>query len=57
MLHMSRLETTKQHHSDILVIVKRAQKKALRIINFKEERHPSALYTETKILNLTYHLK
>ena len=57
MLRMSRLETTKQHHSDILVIVKRAQKKALRIINFKEERHPSALYTETKILNLTYHLK
>ena len=35
-------------------MVQRAQNKALRIINFKEERHPSApLYTETKILNLT----
>ena len=35
-------------------MVQRVQNKALRIINFKEERHPSApLYTETKILNLT----
>ena len=36
-------------------MVQRAQNKALRIINFKEERHLSAppLYTETKILNLT----
>ena len=43
-----------QSNSDILVMVQRAQNKALRIINFKEERHPSApLYTETKILNLT----
>ena len=43
---------TKQ--SDILFMVQRAQNEALRIINFKEERHPSApLYTETKILNLT----
>ena len=51
MLCMSGLGTNK---SDILVMVQRAQNKALRIINFKEERHPSApLYTETKILNLT----
>ena len=43
-----------QSNSDILVMVQRAQNKALRIINFKEERHRSApLYTETKILNLT----
>ena len=43
-----------QSNSDILVMVQRAQNKSLRIINFKEERHPSAhLYTETKILNLT----
>ena len=43
-----------QSNSDILVMVQRAQNKALRIINFKEERHPSApLFTETKILNLT----
>ena len=35
-------------------MVQRVQSKALRIINFKEERHPSApLYAETKILNLT----
>ena len=35
-------------------MVQRAQNKALRIINFKEERHPSApLSTETKMLNLT----
>ena len=35
-----------QSNSDILVMVQRAQNKALRIINFKEERHPSAsLYT------------
>ena len=35
-------------------MVQRAPNKSLRIINFKEERHPSAhLYTETKILNLT----
>ena len=43
-----------QSNSDILVMVQRAPNKVLRIINFKEERHPSApLYTETKILNLT----
>ena len=43
-----------QSNSDILVLVQRAQNKALRIINFKEERHPSEpLFTETKILNLT----
>ena len=35
-------------------MVQRAQKKALRIIDFKEERHPSEpLFTETKIFNLT----
>ena len=34
-------------------MVQRAQNKALRKINFKEEKHPSApLYTETRILNL-----
>ena len=34
-------------------MVQRAQNKALRVINFKEERHPSApLYTEAKILDL-----
>ena len=43
-----------QSNSDILVMVQRAQNKAFRIINFKEERHPSEpLFTETKILNLT----
>ena len=43
-----------QTNNSILVIVQRAQSKPLRIINFKEERHPSApLYTETKMLNLT----
>ena len=43
-----------QSNSDILVMVQRAQNKALRIINFKEERHPSEpLFTEMKILNLT----
>ena len=43
-----------QSNSDILVMVQRAQNKALRIINFKEERHPSApIYTET-ILILLY---
>ena len=43
-----------QSNSDILVLVQRAQNKALRIINFKEERHPSEpLFTETKIFNLT----
>ena len=43
-----------QRNSDILVMVQRAQNKALRIINFKEERHPSEpLFTETNILNLT----
>ena len=41
-------------NSDILVMVQRAQNKALEIINFKEKRHPSApLYTATKIFNLT----
>ena len=34
-------------------MVQRAQNKALRTINFKEERQPSAPQTETKILNLT----
>ena len=43
-----------QSKSNRLVLVQRAQNKALRIINFKEERHPSEpLFTETKILNLT----
>ena len=43
-----------QSNSDILVLVQRAQNKALRIINFQEERHPSEpLFTKTKILNLT----
>ena len=43
-----------QSNKDILVMVQRAQKKILRITNFKEEIHPSApLYTKTKILNLT----
>ena len=38
----------------MLVFVQRAQNKALKIINFKEERHPSEpLFTETMILNLT----
>ena len=40
----------RQSNSD-LVMVQRAQNKALRIINFKEERHPSKpLFTETNIL-------
>ena len=40
-----------QSNSDILVMVQKAQNKALRIIHFKEERHQSApLYTEKKIL-------
>ena len=44
----------KQSNSEILVLVQRTQKKALRIINFEEESHPSEpLLTETKILNLT----
>ena len=30
-----------QSNSDILVMVQRTQNKSLRIINFKEERHPS----------------
>ena len=35
-------------------MVQRAQNKALRMINFKEERHPSEpLFTEAKVLNLT----
>ena len=35
-------------------MVQKAQNKALRIINFKEEKHPSEpLFTDTKILNLT----
>ena len=48
-----------QSNSDILVMVEGAQNKALKTINFKEERHLSApLYNETKItekkiLNLT----
>ena len=43
-----------QSNSDIRIMVQRAQNKALRTINFKEERLPSSsLYTETKILNLT----
>ena len=43
-----------QSNSDILVMVQGAQNKALRMINFKEERHPSApIYTET-ILILLY---
>ena len=52
---MSGLGIKQQHtSSDILVMVQRAQNKGLRIINFKEERHPIApLYTEIKILNLT----
>ena len=42
-----------QSNSGILVTVQRAQSKALRIINLKEEGHPSEpLFTETKILNL-----
>ena len=40
-----------QSNSDILVMVQRAQNKALRITNFKEGRHPNEpLFTETKIL-------
>ena len=40
-----------QSNSDILVMVQRAQNKALRIINFKEGRHPNeSLFTERKIL-------
>ena len=43
-----------QRNSDILALVQRVQSKVLRIINFKEERHPSEpLFTETKILDLT----
>ena len=39
-------------------MVQRAQNKALRITNFKEERHPSEPpFTETKILNLTNIIK
>ena len=39
-------------------MVQRAQNKALRITNFKEERHPSKPpFTETKILNLTNIIK
>ena len=35
-------------------MVQRAQNKALRIINFKEEKHQSEpLFTDTKIFNLT----
>ena len=42
-----------QSNSDILIMVQKAQNKVLRIINFKEERHPGApLFTETKILIL-----
>ena len=47
-----------QSNSDILVMVQRAQNKALRITNFKEERHPSEPpFTEIKILNLTNIIK
>ena len=43
-----------QSNSDILVMVERAQNKALRIIIFKEEKHPSQpLFTKAKILSLT----
>ena len=43
-----------QNNIGILLMVQRAQKKALNIINFKEERHPSdSRFAETKILNLT----
>ena len=43
-----------QGKSDILFMVQRAHNKALRIRNFKEERHSSEpLLTEAKILNLT----
>ena len=43
-----------QGSSEILVMVERAQNKALRIKNFKEERHPSQpLLIEAKISNLT----
>ena len=34
-----------QSNSDLLVMVQRAQNKALRIINFKEEKHQVYLYT------------
>ena len=35
-------------------MVQRAQNKALRIINFKKEKHPSEpLFTDTKTFNLT----
>ena len=44
-------------NSDILFMIQRAQNKALRIINFSEERHQVLLYTETKILNLIIALK
>ena len=47
-----------QSNSYILLMVQRAQNKALRITNFKEERHPSEPpFTETKILNLTNIIK
>ena len=43
-----------QSNSDILVMVQRTQNKALRIMKFKEERHPNEpLFTETRILNVT----
>ena len=43
-----------ESNSDILVTVQRAQNKALRIINLKEQRHRSEpLFIETKILNLS----
>ena len=39
--------------SDILDMVQRAQNKALRITNFKEERHSSVpIFTKTKVILL-----
>ena len=44
----------KQGKSSTLLMVQRAQNKALRIINFKNERDPSELlFNEAKKLNLT----
>ena len=34
-------QVSEQSNSETLVMVQRAQSKALRIINFREERHPS----------------
>ena len=54
MIHNYACQVWGQGNSDTPVKVQRAQNKALRIINFKEKRHPrESLFAEAKILNLT----